>query len=97
MYRRAVRFTDVSSDRIDQLIARINEAGGPPPGVRSTGIKLLFDASRGTALVIQEFATAEDMRDAAAVFDAMDASCTAVPCSCAGGVVTCPASDAAAP
>jgi len=74
MYRRAVRFTDVSSDRIDQLIARINEAGGPPPGVRSTGIKLLFDASRGTALVIQEFATAEDMRDAAAVFDAMDAS-----------------------
>ena len=74
MYRRAVRFTDVSSDRIDQLIARINEAGGPPPGVRSTGIKLLFDASRRTALVIQEFATAEDMRDAAAVFDAMDAS-----------------------
>ena len=79
MYRRAVRFTDVSSDRIDQLIARINEAGGPPPGVRSTGIKLLFDASRGTALVIQEFATAEDMRDAAAVFDAMDASET--PCT----------------
>ncbi len=26
-----------------------------------------------------------------------DASCTAVPCSCAGGVVTCPASDAGAP
>jgi hypothetical protein len=74
MYRRAVRFTDVSADRIDELITRINAAGGPPPGVRSTGIKLLFDASRGTALVIQEFATAEDMKDAAAVFEAMDAS-----------------------
>jgi hypothetical protein len=74
MYRRAVRFTDVRSERIDELIGRINEAGGPPPGVRSTGIKLLFDASQGTALVIQEFATAQDMKDAATVFDAMEAS-----------------------
>ena len=74
MYRRAVRFTDVSSERIEQLIARINETGGPPPGVQSSGIQLLVDDAQGTALVIQEFATVEDMEDAAAIFEAMDAS-----------------------
>jgi hypothetical protein len=34
----------------------------------------LFDASQSTAVAIQEFATAEDMAEAAKVFAAMDAS-----------------------
>jgi hypothetical protein len=40
MYERVVRFTDVSAERIEQLVARIDEAGGPPPGVKTSGLRL---------------------------------------------------------
>ena len=33
MYVRVVRFTDVSAERMQELLARIEEADGPPPGV----------------------------------------------------------------
>jgi hypothetical protein len=74
MHVRVVRFTGVSAERIDQLATRIQEAGGTPPGVRSTGGKLLFDEAQGTALSIQEYATAQDMEAAAKIFGAMDPS-----------------------
>jgi hypothetical protein len=74
MYVRVVRFTDVSAGRVEQLVARIKEADGPPPGVRSTGLKLLFDEAQRTAIATQEFATAEDMQEGAKVFAAMDPS-----------------------
>jgi hypothetical protein len=71
---RVVRFTDVTADRLEGLLARIKESGGPPPGVPSTGLKLLFDEAQGTAVVLQYFATAEDMDAGAKVMGAMDAS-----------------------
>ena len=74
MYERVVRFTDVRAERVDQLVARIKEASGPPPGVRTSGIKLLFDEAQGTAIATQEFATAQDMAEGAKVFAAMDPS-----------------------
>ena len=70
MYVRAVRFTDVSAERMQQLLARVKEAGGPPPGVPTTGLKVLFDEPQGTAVVLQEFETAEDMDAGAKVFAA---------------------------
>ena len=39
-----------------------------------SGMKLLFDPGQSTALSIQEYGTAEDMAEAAKVFDAMDSS-----------------------
>jgi hypothetical protein len=74
MYVRAVRFTDVSAERIEGLLARIKESGGPPPGVSVTRLEMLFDATQGTAVVLQYFDTAEDMEAGAEVFSAMDAS-----------------------
>jgi hypothetical protein len=74
MYVRVVRFADVTRERMEQLLSRINEEGGPPPGVKSTGVKVLFDESQGTAVVLQEFASAADMEEGAKVFAAMDAS-----------------------
>ena len=74
MYVRVVRFTDVSPDRIEGVLARIKEAEGPPPGVSSTRLQMLFDREQGTAVVLQHFDTAEDMVAAARAFDAMDAS-----------------------
>lgn len=74
MYVRVVRFTDVTRERIEGLLDRVRESDGPPPGVPSTGITILFDAEQGTAVVMQYFQTAEDMDAGAQVFAAMDPS-----------------------
>jgi hypothetical protein len=71
-----VRFTDVNAERLEGLLARIRESDGPPPGVPSTGLTVLFDESQGTAVVLQYFATAEDMEAGGKVMAAMDASDT---------------------
>jgi hypothetical protein len=76
MHVRVVRFTDVTRERIDELSARIEEGDGPPPGVPSTGVKVLFDESQGTAVVLQHFDSAEDMEEGAKAFGAMDPSDT---------------------
>lgn len=74
MYVRVVRFTDVSAERMEGLLGRIEESGGPPPGVPATGLTVLFDEGQGTAVVLQHFASAEDMSAGAQAFSAMDAS-----------------------
>jgi hypothetical protein len=76
VYVRVVRFTDVSAERIEALLARVEEAEGPPPDVPATGLNVLFDESQGTAVVLQYFETAEDMDAGARVFSAMDPSDT---------------------
>jgi hypothetical protein len=76
MHVRVVRFTGVERERMEAMLARIKESDGPPPGVPSTGIQVLFDESQGTAVVLQQFANAEDMRVGAEVFSAMDTSDT---------------------
>jgi hypothetical protein len=74
MYVRVVRFTDVSAERMEGLLARIKESDGPPPGVPATGLTVLFDAQQRTAVVLQHFASAEDMSAGARAFSAMDPS-----------------------
>ena len=74
MYARVVRFTDVTAERISEVVARVEESEGPPPGVDSTGFQLLVDDSQGTALFVGFFETEEKMRDASEVFEQMDAS-----------------------
>jgi hypothetical protein len=74
MHVRVVRFTDVTAERVQELVRRIEESEGPPPGVPAIGIQLLVDETQGTAVVLQLFDTAEDMRKGGEVFSAMDAS-----------------------
>ena len=74
MYVRVVRFTDVSAERMQGLLSRIEESEGPPPGVPATGLTMLFDEAQSTAVVLQHFDTAEDMATGAQAFSAMDAS-----------------------
>jgi hypothetical protein len=76
MYVRVVRFTDVSPERMEAMQSRVNESEGPPPGVDSTALKVFYDRSQGTAIVLQYFATAEGMEEGAKVFAAMDAADT---------------------
>lgn len=74
MYVRAVRFTDVTAERMRDLLARSEESDGPPPGVPATGLKILFDEAQGTAMVLQHFESAEDMEAGGKVFSEMDSS-----------------------
>jgi hypothetical protein len=74
MHARVVRFTDVSPERIAEIGKRIEDEGGPPPGVDSTGFKLLVDESQRTAIFIGFFEDEEKMRQAAAVLEQMDPS-----------------------
>jgi hypothetical protein len=76
VYVRVVRFTDVSAERMEGLVARVEESDGPPPDVPATGLKVLFDESQGTAVVLQYFETAQDMDVGAQAFSAMDPSDT---------------------
>jgi hypothetical protein len=75
VYVRVVRFTDVTSERLAEVTARIDDSG-PPEGVPVKGIQVLFDEAQGTAVVLQEFDSAEDMRTGGEAFAAMDAGDT---------------------
>ncbi len=72
MYVRVVRFTDVVPERIEALTSQVEESDGPPEGVPSTGLQMFYDDEQRTAVVLQMFETAEDMRAGEQVFDAMD-------------------------
>ena len=73
MFVRVVRFTDVTAERVEALAAGIDESG-PPPGVPIKRLQLVFDEAQGTAVVLQYFDDAEDLRAGAATFAAMDPS-----------------------
>ena len=73
MFVRVVRFTDVTAERVESLVAGIEEAG-PPPGVPIKKLQLLFDEAQGTAVVMQFFDSEEDLRTGAETFAAMDPS-----------------------
>jgi hypothetical protein len=74
MHARVVRFSGVTRERIDSIVSRIEENDGPPEGVKSTGMQLLYDPSQGTAIFIGYFATEEDLESSAEVLASMDAS-----------------------
>ena len=76
MHMRVVRFTDVDPQRVEQLVSEIDASAGPPEGTRTTGLQIVVDADQRTAVVLQFFDSAEDMRDSEAAFDAMDPSQT---------------------
>ena len=73
MFVRVVRFTDVTAERVESLVARIDETG-PPPGVPIKTLQLVFDEAQGTAVVLQYFDNEEHLRAGADTFAAMDPS-----------------------
>jgi hypothetical protein len=72
MHMRVVRFTDVDPTRVKTLVSEIEASEGPPEGIKTTGLQLVLDEDQRTAVVLQFFDSAEDMRDSEAAFDAMD-------------------------
>jgi hypothetical protein len=57
MHARVVRFTDVTGERISEIVSQVESDDGPPPGVDATGFELLFDEAQGTALFVGYFET----------------------------------------
>ena len=66
MFARVVRFTDVTPERIEEIVKRVEESDGPPEGVPSVGLQLIVDGSQGTAVFVGLFETEEKMREGAA-------------------------------
>jgi hypothetical protein len=69
MYAGIVRFTDVDPGRVAERQAAAEEMEGPPEGVPATGIQVFHDPDQRTAVVVQHFATEEDMKAGEAVLD----------------------------
>lgn len=76
MYARVVRFSGVNQDTIDTVRANIEESDGPPPGVKATGMQMLFDAEQSTSVFLAFFENEEDLKEANRVFDEMDSGDT---------------------
>ena len=74
MHARVVRFTDVTRERIDEIISSVGEGDAPPEGIDSTGLTLFFDEAQGTAVFVGFFENAEKMRAASKTFEEMDPS-----------------------
>jgi hypothetical protein len=74
MHARVVRFTDVTAERISEIVAEVEKSEGPPPGVDSIGFELFVDEAQGTAIFVGYFETEQKMRDASAVFEQADPS-----------------------
>jgi hypothetical protein len=74
MHARVVRFTDVSPERIAEIVERIEASDGPPEGVDSNGFELFFDEDQGTGIFVGYFENEQKMRDADAIFEQMDQS-----------------------
>jgi hypothetical protein len=72
MHARVVRFTDVTPERIQQIVDRVESDDGPPPGVDARGMQLLVDEQNGVAIFVGLFDDEQKMREASAVFDQMD-------------------------
>jgi hypothetical protein len=73
VFVRVVRFTDVTSERMESLEGRIDETG-PPPGVPIKKLQVVFDEAQGTAVVLQFFDDEASLRTGAETFAAMDPS-----------------------
>jgi len=73
---RAVRFTDVDPEQIAQLLSRIEESGGPPDEITTSGLQVLHDEDQRSAVVLQLFESMDDLRSSEAFFEAMPAGDT---------------------
>ena len=72
MYARVVRFTDVDPDHLAGLLADVESSEGPPEDIPAKGLQILHDPDQRTAVVIQLFATADDMAASEGPLDQMD-------------------------
>jgi hypothetical protein len=69
-YARVVTF-DADEAALDAIVNEIKSSDGPPEGVAATRITVLADRAGGKVVVSVRFASEEDLRKGAEVFEAM--------------------------
>ena len=57
---------------VDQVNSDIQSRGGPPEGVKSSGMTFLVDPDGGRAMFVGIFANEDDLRSSEATLNAMD-------------------------
>jgi hypothetical protein len=70
---RVVRFEGGTADGIRAAVGQLKSDidKGPPEGVKSTGLTFLVDPDGGRAMFVALFASEADLRESAAVLEAM--------------------------
>ena len=75
-YARVVTFEGGTADGLRAAVEQVNsdmqQRGGPPEGVKSTGMTFLVDPDGGRAMFMGLFASEEDLRASEAALEAMD-------------------------
>jgi hypothetical protein len=73
MLARVVTFEGGTADGIGAAVEQIRSEleQGPPPGVKSTGITMLYDTEGGRIVFVSLFANEDDLRESAAVLEGM--------------------------
>jgi hypothetical protein len=56
---------------VDQVNADMQQRGGPPEGVKSSGMTFLVDPDGGRAMFVGLFATEQDLQDSTPALEAM--------------------------
>jgi hypothetical protein len=74
-FARVVTFEGGTADGLRaatrQLQSDMQERGGPPEGVKSSGMTFLVDPDGGRAMFVGIFATEDDLNDSTPVLEAM--------------------------
>jgi hypothetical protein len=69
-YARVVTF-DADAAGLDAMINEISSSDGPPEGVNAKRLTVLADRAAGKVLIAVRFGSEDDLKKAAAVFEAM--------------------------
>ena len=64
----------MTSERAAEVKERIEGREGPPEGVTSIAVQFLYDADQQTMVVVQQFASSDDMKASEEALSAMDPS-----------------------
>jgi hypothetical protein len=74
MLARVVTFEGGTPEGIRAAVEQLQSdaAGGPPEGVKSNGLTMLYDADKGRVLFVGLFANEDDLRESAAVLEGMN-------------------------
>jgi hypothetical protein len=72
VHLRVVRFTDVDPDRVERLVGELEGSSEPPEGIKATGLQMMVDPDQRTAIVIQTFASADDLAASEQALNSMD-------------------------
>ena len=71
-YARVTRYTGATPEQISAVVERMDALNEPPPGVPSSGVKVLVNEDEGTVMFVGFFDSEEDLKTGDAALREMD-------------------------